>query len=101
MTFYLCISFFIVKPYLNKMMVVLLWCGQVCPYIIRLTVSLTASRYQHEVLDTEVIQLLKKTQRNAVVARWCSSPYLNVNNANVSSNVVSKMHSNEAILFFL
>ena len=36
--------------------------------------NLTASRYQHEVLDTEVIPLFEKPQRNAVAARWCSSP---------------------------
>ena len=30
-----------------------------CPYIIKLTGNLTAARYQHEVLDTEVIQVLR------------------------------------------
>ena len=42
-------------------------------YIVFIKGNLTAARYQHEVLDTEVIPLLRN-QRNVVAARWCSNP---------------------------
>ena len=38
MIFHLCISFYS-KAFCNRMAVVLLWCGQVCPYIIKLSLS--------------------------------------------------------------
>ena len=63
MTFHLCMSFYSLA-FLNKMVVVLLWCGQVCPLhhktnIVFINGNLTAACYQHEVLNTEVIPLLR------------------------------------------
>ena len=89
MTFHLCISFYS-QAFLNKVVVVLLWCGHVCPYIIKLNGNLTAVRYQHEVLDTEVIPLFRKHRGMQLLhdgapghlAR-ATTAYLNANNVNV------------------
>ena len=73
----------------------MLWCGQVCPYIIKENIAfihgnLTAARYQHEVLDTEVIPLLRNHRGMHLLhdgapahqAR-ATDAYLNANNVNV------------------
>ena len=72
------------------MVVVLLWCGQVCPNIIKLNGNLTAVHYQYEVLDMEVIPLLRKHRGMQLLhdgapvhlAR-ASTAYLNTTNINV------------------
>ena len=76
----------------SVMVVVLLWCVQVCHYIIKLTLkgNLTAARYQHEVLDTEVNPLMRNHRgiqllhdgAPAHLAR-ATTAYLNANNVNV------------------
>ena len=52
--------------------------------------NLTAARYQHEVLDTEVIQLLRNHRGMQLLhdgapahRAWATTAYLNANNVNV------------------
>ena len=59
-------------------------------YIVFINGSLTASHYQHEVLDTEVIPLLRNHRgmqllHNGAPAHWAmaTTAYLNANNVNV------------------
>ena len=73
------------KLNVTVMVVVLLWCRQVCPYIIKLFTKIvykngnvTAAPFQHEVLDMEFFSIVEKPKRHAVAARWCFSPQLHM-----------------------
>ena len=72
------------------MVVVLLWCEQVCPYIVLIKGKLTAARYQHHVLDTEVIPFVRNHRGMQLLHRGAQAhlprvtiAYLNANNVNV------------------
>ena len=73
------------------MVVALLWCVQVCPYIIFfIKGNLTAAGYQHEVLDTEVIPLLRNLRGMQLLHDGApaqrtrtTTAYLNANKVNV------------------
>ena len=98
MTFHLCIPFYI-QSFLIKLGdshgdgSVMVWLGVSLHHktnSVLINGDLTAARYQHEVLDSEVIPLLRNHRgmqllRDGALAHWtrATTAYMNANNVNV------------------